>query len=207
LKRALPFTLAVALYCAAKAAHAPSALVVAKPLPVLALAWAVMGHGARGRRLGVLTGLLFSAAGDVLLEVGRFLPGLVAFLLAHVAYTAAFLSDMKKPALFRALPFAVWGALLFDHVRPGLGALAGPVAVYVVAISTMMWRAAARVREQPPGGAWAGLLGAVSFGLSDSLIALDRFASPIPWASVPIMLFYFLGQAGIAMSALDKETP
>lgn len=211
MKRALPFTLAVALFVGLSAAHASSALVVAKPLPVLALAWAVAGGGAGLSHLlrrGVIVGLLLSAAGDVLLELGLFLPGLLAFLGAHLAYIVAFVSDTRAKAPLRALPFALWGALLFFHVRPGLGTLAGPVAVYVAAICTMMWRAAARVGSPPrPRGAWAGLLGAVSFGLSDSLIAIDRFVAPIPGASFPILLFYWLGQAGIAAAALDKEAP
>jgi alkenylglycerophosphocholine hydrolase len=49
------------------------------------------------------------------------------------------------------------------------------------------------------------LFGAVSFGISDSLIAWNRFLAPVPNAFVPVMLFYWIGQAGIARAALDKE--
>ena len=210
MKRLAPFAIAVALYVVASAAGTPALRLAAKPLPVLVLAVAVAVAPGRpfALRRGVFIGLLFSAAGDVLLELDLFLPGLLAFLAAHVAYVVAFLSDTKAAALLRVLPFAIWGGLLFTHVQPRLGSLAGPVIVYIVAICTMMWRAAARVGSGPASqGAWAGLLGAVSFGLSDSLIALDRFATPIPHVSAPIMLFYWLGQAGIAKAAFDKESP
>ena len=81
----------------------------------------------------------------MLLEAGLFLPGLLAFLAAHVAYVAAFLSADRRPALGRALPFLAWGLGAFALLRPGLGPMAVPVAVYVAVICTMMWRAAARV--------------------------------------------------------------
>jgi len=47
-----------------------------------------------------------------------------------------------------------------------------------------------------------GLAGAVAFGASDTLIAFDRFAAPIPRVRWPIMVLYWLGQSGIAASAV-----
>jgi uncharacterized membrane protein YhhN len=47
-----------------------------------------------------------------------------------------------------------------------------------------------------------GLAGAVAFGASDTLIAFDRFSAPIPGARWPIMVLYWLGQAGLAASAV-----
>ena len=208
MKRLAPFAIAVALYVLASGAGNPPLRLAAKPLPVLVLAVALLPGRPFALRRGVFIGLLFSAAGDVLLELDSFLPGILAFLGAHAAYVVAFLSDTKAAAPLRALPFALWGGLLFTYIQPRLDSLAGPVVVYVVAICTMMWRAAARVGSKPGlRGARAGLLGAVSFGLSDSLIALDRFSSPIPGVSAPIMLFYWLGQAGIAKAALEQEAP
>jgi uncharacterized membrane protein YhhN len=77
------------------------------------------------------------------------------------------------------------------------------VVAYVLAICTMLWRAAARVGREGPArpGEWAALGGAVLFALSDSLIAFDRFHAPIPSVEVRIMLLYWAGQLGIAASA------
>ena len=186
----------------------PAARVILKPLPVLLLVSAVAGARRSGLARGVMVGLCLSALGDVLLELDLFLPGLLAFLGAHLAYLAAFLSDTRALALPRALPCAAWGAGLFAFLRPGLGPMTLPVLVYMTAICTMMWRAAARIRpDRPAAGAWAGMLGAVSFGLSDSLIALDRFGAPLPYAGAAVMMLYWAGQIGIAAAALDAGAP
>ncbi len=129
----------------------------------------------------------------------------MAFLGAHLAYLAAFVATTRTPALGRALPFAAWGAILLFRLWPELGSLAGPVTFYVIAICAMMWRAAARVDRKSGLGALAGLLGAVSFGISDSLLAWDRFHMKGGGGFLPVMLFYWLGQAGIARAAQGKE--
>lgn len=174
-----------------------------KPIPVVVLAlWvAARNHEWLGRL--VVAGLLLSALGDVVLEAGRFLPGLVAFLAAHVAYVAAFVADERRLRLALLLPFAAWTAGAFALLRPGLGEMAAPVAAYVAVITVMMWRAAARVGggRTPLATARLGALGAVAFGASDTLVAFDRFRQPVPHAGLAIMLLYWLGQLGIAASA------
>lgn len=173
---------------------------VTKPVPVLCLAGWVASRPSRSGWL-VAGGLLLSALGDVLLETpDLFLAGLSAFLLAHVAYTAAFALLERRLRALRALPFAAYGLGLFAWLRPGLGELARPVAAYVVAICAMLWRAAAL-----PGGArsrvaWPALGGALLFAASDTLIGLDRFRAPIPGVRYPIILLYWLGQTGLALS-------
>ena len=192
------------LYFVGLAAGLPALCLATKPFPALALAaWVSLNNR---RALGRLTaaGLVLSAAGDVLLEVGLFLPGLLAFLGAHVAYVAAFLSADRRPALGRALPFVAWGLTAFALLHSGLGPMALPVAVYVAVICAMMWRAAARVGSPgtPALAAALGLAGALAFGASDTLIAFNRFGTPIPGVRWPIMILYWLGQAGIAASAV-----
>jgi uncharacterized membrane protein YhhN len=111
------------------------------------------------------------------------------------------LSVESRAALARALPFAAWGLVTFNLLRPGLGTLALPVGAYVVVITIMMWRAAARVGSpRARGAAWLGLAGAIAFGASDTLIAVTRFLQPIEGVRVPIMLLYWFGQWGIAAS-------
>jgi uncharacterized membrane protein YhhN len=204
--------LAVALYFAGLAWGAPALRFVVKPVPVLALGvWVLTDAAGRGRYARFLAlGLGLSATGDVLLEQpGRFLVGLAAFLLAHLAYVAAFLSETRRPALARALPFVAYAALLFSLLLPGLGALLVPVAVYVAALTAMQWRAAACVGATARGRAaeWTALAGAVLFALSDGLIGLDRFHAPIAHARYAIMLLYWLGQAGLALSARSVGRP
>ena len=176
---------------------------VAKPLPALVLAGWVVQRNDRALGRLVSIGLVVSALGDVLLEAGRFLPGLVAFLAAHVAYVAAFVADERRLRLARALPFVLWTASAFGLLRPGLGDMMVPVAVYVSVITVMMWRAAARVGSSTtqPLAARLGLAGAIAFGASDTLIAFDRFLQPTSGVQLPILVLYWLGQWGIAASA------
>jgi alkenylglycerophosphocholine/alkenylglycerophosphoethanolamine hydrolase len=202
----LAFSACVGAFFGAAALGHRSLELAAKPLPVLVLASGLVLLSRSPLRRGVAVGLLASALGDVLLGLDLFVPGLLAFLGAHVAYLAAFLGDQKKPAVVRALPFAAWGILLFIRLWPALGNLALPVAFYVLAICAMMWRAAARVGRGSGPGAIAGLLGAICFGISDSVLAWDRFLAGGGGAVLPVMLFYWLGQAGIARAALDEES-
>ena len=192
------------LYFVALGAGLPALRLAVKPFPVLALAaWVATRCREPFARLTTV-GLVLSAIGDLQLERGLFLPGLLAFLAAHVAYVAAFLSTDRRPAIGRALPFLAWGLAAFVLLRPGLGPMALPVGVYVAVICTMMWRAAARVGSPgtPALAALLALAGAVAFGASDTLIAFDRFSAPVPGARWPIMILYWLGQAGIAGSAV-----
>ena len=175
---------------------------VVKPLPVLALMLWVLRAPKSAYRNRLAAGLVLSLVGDVLIE-WNFVAGLAAFLLAHIAYVAAFLADEARPRLLRALPIAAYGAGMTAFLWPSLGGLRPAVLAYVVAICTMVWRAAARVGRSgaPRPREWAGLGGAILFALSDTLIALDRFHAPIPGVRLPIILLYWTGQLGIAGSA------
>lgn len=186
--------------------QAPSLRLIVKPLPVLALAaWLLARSASRTSYAWRLAlGLGLSALGDVLLELpSGFLPGLGAFLLAHLVYVAAFVGETRALRPLRALPFAAYGVTLFACLRSGLGSLAVPVAVYAAALSAMQWRAAACVGATGRGrlAEGLGLGGAVLFALSDSLIGLDRFHAPLAGARYAIILLYWAGQAGLALSA------
>lgn len=180
--------------------------VFVKPLPVWALAGWILLRPARTTPLGraVVVGLLLSSVGDVLLELeGLFLPGLVAFLLAHVSYLVGFSRSAPRLALPRALPFVAYAGLLVAVLWSGLGAMQVPVAAYAVTISAMMWRASVRVDDPPRVATVLGLCGAAVFAFSDTLIALDRFNEPIEGVRIPIIVTYWLGQLLIAASVED----
>lgn len=196
---------AALLYLAGLAVDAPALRLLSKPVPVLALAALVLSGRRDGYAAALTGGLTLSALGDLLLEVpGHFVAGLATFLCAHLAYTAAFISDERRLRIGRALPFALWLLGAYVWIRPGLGEMTVPVVVYMLAIGTMMWRAAARWGNHP--GATAALAGAVLFGLSDTLIAIDRFRVPLPGEPYAIILLYWAGQAGIAASARGRAS-
>jgi uncharacterized membrane protein YhhN len=98
-------------------------------------------QGAFDRR--VVAGLLLSVAGDALLLSSRrpaFVGGLVAFLLAHVAYVLAF-AAVARPSAGAAAAVVLATAAVLAWLWPRLGDLRAAVAVYCAVISAMLWLA------------------------------------------------------------------
>ena len=126
----------------------------------------------------VLAALLLSWMGDALLLSSAervFFGGLVAFLLAHVAYTAAFWVSGAPALLFAIalLGFGVVGVLAVRWLWPHL--LAGdrpPVVAYVAVIVVMC---AAATDSSRTAGSFVPAVGAVCFLVSDIAVARDRF--------------------------------
>jgi uncharacterized membrane protein YhhN len=182
---------------------------VFKPLTTLLIIVYAAPRGARrpAVRRWVLIGLGLSLCGDVALlwpEQG-FLPGLVSFLLAHLAYLRAFTRDGVRLAA-RPLPFVLYGLLaalilwqLWPGVPPGLRL---PVLAYVVCLASMAAQAAVVAQHaRHPAERKAGrvlAIGGALFLLSDALLATNRFATPLPWSGLWILLSYWLAQWCIA---------
>ncbi len=181
---------------------------ISKPVPVLAMAlWLGLLPLKRRYQWAVITGLLLSATGDVLLSWSdeTFLPGLIAFLLGHVAYIIAFLSDSRGLYPGRALLAYAYGALAYGYLYTAgdLGEMTIPVLAYVIVICAMLWRASCRVGA--PGiyvrSTWVGLAGAAFFTLSDTLLAAGMFAGQRPLGPHAVIITYWIGQLGITLSA------
>ena len=205
--------LAGALYLAGLASDHFWLRLCAKPWPILALiATLSAASGPRSERAHyprwIVRGLWLCLLGDLLLEERDklFLPGVLAFLAGHVCYLVAYTGADRRLRPLLALPIGLWGAGLFLHLRPGLGHMTIPLAVYAGVLCAMMWRAAALLGGEALGERAALLAagGALLFGISDSLIALNRWGGGIPHARYAIITLYWLGQAGITGSALRK---
>lgn len=189
--------------------HAALLCLLVKPLPVLALLGWLHDAPPSDYRRWISLGLIFSLIGDVLLAwpVDLFVFGLGAFLVAHLAYLKAYLSDCRRLALLPLiLALSVGAVLLGILIGSGLGPLTVPVIVYGTAISAMLWRALARLGSGvPQRSALLAAGGAVAFVFSDSVIGINRFVSPFNAAPYIIILSYWLGQWGIAASAFDND--
>ena len=153
----------------------------------------------RDMRVWFVAALLFSLLGDIFLMLprDRFVLGLGAFLVAHLAYTVGLNLHTDENWLF-AVPVAIIVALLATRLvrgirRGGEAALLGPVIAYVVVIGAMVVSAVAS------GNALAAT-GALLFMGSDALIGETRFVHPHRGAGVAIMVTYHLGQAGLVLS-------
>ncbi|WP_181178966.1 lysoplasmalogenase [Methylibium rhizosphaerae] len=183
---------------------------VFKPLAtVLVIAHAAGSTGDTGvRRRWVLAGLVLSLAGDVALLWPQqgFLPGLVAFLLAHLCYLVAFTRGVRlaaQPLAFAA--YALVAGAVLSFLWPGVPApLQLPVLAYVVALAAMAAQAACWWWHARGSGldarARLAALGGALFVLSDALLATDKFQGPLPHASVWVLSTYWLAQWLIASS-------
>lgn len=189
----------VLVYGLLRLAGADGVALACKPLPV---AWFAAWVFLRGRGPGarvLAAALALDAVADVVIDLA-FLGGLAVFLVGHVARIVAFTLDRRSLEPWRALPFAALVLVVGAVVVPTAGALGPPIALYALVIGAMGWRAAARVGASPD--AWLGLVGAVLYLTSDTLIAADRFLAPLPAGSLWVMATYWGAQALIARSAL-----
>lgn len=195
---------AIAAYMLAWLLDWPTLAMATKPVPVLCLLGFLLPPRTRDAAL-IGGGLVLSAIGDLLLEASPalFLPGLAAFLLAHVLYVAAFVGRTGKPHLLRLVPVVAFSWLVYGWLAPNLGAMRMPVLAYVVVISAMLWRAAAQVGEDRTGALrpWLALLGAALFAISDVMVAYTRFVDPGSALKPLLMLLYWAGQVGITASS------
>ena len=180
---------------------------VFKPLTtglILALALTAPGPRLARYKLAIAIGLAFSLAGDVFLMLpgDLFLPGLLSFLLAHIAYLVAFTSDV--PFGSRPLAFLAWfgiGVPMLLLQWPGVPVpLRIPVVLYNIFILTMAGQAASRALTLRVRGAWAAAFGAALFVLSDTMIGLDRFRPGVKLTPVLVLGTYYAAQWLIAFS-------
>jgi uncharacterized membrane protein YhhN len=179
----------------------------AKPGTLLALIVVALVLGAADTAAGVwlLVGLVFGLAGDVFLlgdTDTRFRLGLSSFLVGHLAFVVSFTRLGLDPPGWQWAAWLVLFACLIATRRVvpatmlrGGRALAFPVAVYTVVIGAMVIVAF-------DTGHPVIAVGATVFAASDSLLAVDRFVAPRPWAPVAVMVTYHLGQALIVAGLL-----
>ena len=184
---------------------------ISKPGVMIALfLWLVTSVGLDGALLWFGLGILFSLLGDVLLMIAfnrLFIPGLVAFLLAHVLYVMGFNTPLPQPSAWSFILAIVVGLSAVRLLRRILAPLAAkgqahlriPVIVYGAAISIMLLSAFMKLTDLS-WNALAALLvstGAFLFYLSDVILAWIKFVTPIQNGRVYNSLTYHLGQIAL----------
>lgn len=181
-------------------------LYVAKPLTTLCVvATAVIAHGHHGDtyRWLIIAGLCLSLLGDVFLMLPHdgFVPGLLSFLIAHVLFTVAFVTEAGFGVhLWILLALALPSGVVLSRLFPYLGKLKVPVFVYVAAIVIMAWQGWERWFSTREVGALAAAIGTLLFLVSDSTLALNKFRNPFRSAEVIVLSTYFVSIWLIATS-------
>lgn len=156
----------------------------------------------------ILAGLAFSWFGDMFL-VGQspefFYAGLVAFLLGHLAYIAAFAIHGISGRWFfaAALPVAIAATLVTIWLTPHIAPyLLVPVRTYTLVISLMVVMS---LGARGAGGPGLIVAGAVLFYLSDLSVAALRLVET-DWPTYVLGLpFYYAGQVLLALSTRSQS--
>ena len=193
---------------------------VAKPLTMVfliaaALAIADAHHASAFLVAAMTAALVLSLVGDVFLMLPEdspsadrnFVFGLGAFLLAHVAYIAAFarlhahagyaISFVLTGLVLAGAMFATVGLPIGRAAREEDPALAVPVLAYVTVISLMVvaawWTGDMRI-----------IPGALLFAASDAMIGWTRFVRKDWELDVPIIVTYHLAQILLVLGLVRR---
>ncbi|WP_078382446.1 lysoplasmalogenase [Sutcliffiella halmapala] len=150
----------------------------------------------------ILVGLVLSLFGDIFLMLpkDRFLPGLIAFLLAHICYIIAFLQlpVQQEVNVFFTIGLMVVALFFFAILQKQIQKNSGlqlviAVFFYIVLITAMVWCAVATANLLI-------IVGAVLFYFSDATLAWDRFVKPLKLRSYLVMSTYFSAQYLFALA-------
>lgn len=210
----IPFLAAVGIYSGTvqfnKSGEIWTAFV--KILPIYCLVLFVFLHGwshfkAQKFPKLIVIGLICSSVGDVLLDFDLFIFGMIAFGVAQGFYIWAF---QFKPyfwllgGLFYAI-VVLFYVLLFNNLDEFV-VIGFPI--YGMLLVTMSWRAIARIWLEDDD-TWRITrilcgIGSVLFVVSDGVIAINKFYTPIPQSGLIIMVTYYLAQFTIALSVLSS---
>jgi uncharacterized membrane protein YhhN len=160
-------------------------------------------------------GIVFSMIGDIFLMISYtrfsnrwFLPGLAAFLLAHVAYITGLNIPLGGTSLIWAIGIGIILAMTAARVlrrilagvrEKGLRRLVWPVVAYGTIITLMLLSAILTIYRPDWKSSASGLvsLGAMLFYSSDIVLAWNKFVKPIRNGRLINMVAYHLGQMAL----------
>jgi len=144
--------------------------------------------------------------------VFSFMPGLSAFLLAHLCFIKVVLQKMGKANLNKTLlSFIIFFAFLFGLLfvlKGHLEKMQIPVIVYGIVITSFGALSLANYLQNKTKAALVLLIGALVFISSDSMLALNKFYKSFALLNLMVMFTYIVAQYLIfrAMLLYDKKT-
>jgi len=197
----------------------PLVNLIAKPLIMITLAGYYLSNTTRRSSL-FLIAMSFCWLGDVLLMFQSeqqlfFMAGLGSFLIGHVLYIICYrqmrntersngLLGTQKVRF--SLPILLAGTGLVVILYPSLGELTLPVMIYALVITLMSLQALFRFGLTNQKSFIFIFTGALLFMTSDSLLAINKFLTPFPYASLCIMFTYIAAQYFIAEGSIAHHT-
>ena len=205
---ALPRLIALADWVAVAVDRRPLEYVL-KPATMVALGAVVLALDLPGCQLRwwYLAAIILSLAGDVFLMLPEsamnpelsFVAGLGSFLVAHVLYVVGMVllgvsgGWLVIGTVAAVLVIVTVGRRVIAGARATDRRLFAPVMAYVVVIAVM-------IATSFGTGIIVGIVGALLFGFSDSVIGWTRFLRDFPHSRVVVMVTYHLGQVGLVLA-------
>jgi uncharacterized membrane protein YhhN len=183
--------------------YTPSVLTtLLKIVPITMLAILVIRATGDWKRIGILAALGFSACGDIFMESDKFIFGLSSFLIAHICYLVVFCRNIEFNRLRVLLALILVSSTFISAtiLSPNLGELAIAVYFYIGVITIMGITTSLGAKNHP-----MVILGALTFMVSDSIIAFNRFDAPIEGARYAIMITYYLAQYLLTVDARNNR--
>ena len=185
-----------------------------KPLLLPLLLYAVQIHKPFETKNLLLISLLFSWLGDcVLLFADQdelyFIIGLALFLVAHLFLVFLFIDQKRETFQQKNSKFSIGIGLIAIYLIgmlllliPGLGDLKLPVTLYAIVISIMLSLALRGIYHWEKESKHIVFIGAISFVISDSILAIDKFYTGISKDTFWVMLTYLIAQFCITYGIL-----
>lgn len=169
---------------------------VFKPLTtilIIALALFIYLNLPGSYQLFVLIALVFALIGDIfLLRKKWFLYGIIAFSVAHLSFTAAFVSLFGfSLSLLPLIILLIFGLMVYFFLKNDLHKYAVPVAFYILIIILMVWQAVGLLYQSEAPVFWALPGAAILFAFSDFVIAYNKFKQSFEAAEPLILSTYW----------------
>lgn len=174
-------------------------------IPLLLILFLVSFKSIKNRiHIFLLAGLIFSWAGDIVLQLSAkyaniFVIGLACFLFAHIMYILVFLltpgkNYIQKQRIYILIPVAIYGIVLLSFLYGDLSEMRIPVILYTIVILIMLAGAINRKEKVNLMSYTMVLAGAIFFIISDSVIAINKFSNKFESSETIIMSTYIVAQ-------------
>jgi uncharacterized membrane protein YhhN len=191
---------------------------LAKPAVMIILfLWLSTSIGLSGASLWFGLGILLSLTGDVLLMISLdrlFMAGLVAFLLAHLAYLIGFnvpIPEISAWGFALAIIVGLGGMRVIRRILTALAAngqvrMQTPIIIYGTVISLMLLSAMMKMTDITWNTNAATLVGvgAFLFYISDIILAWHKFVAPIQHGRIYNIGAYHLGQIALIAGVIAQ---
>ena len=185
------------------------AYIVIKPIPLLILAGYLLVTPFHVSLVGLLPWVLFAAIifgllGDIFLLFEKyFLYGLIAFLLGHLAFLYIFIQSPLSFSYWIFVLLAIgisYGWLIVNHlIKDQRKKYIIPVIIYLTVIIAMIYS----VLLMENGSKLYLVSGALAFGISDGILAFNKFIRPFKMAQFFILATYYSAQLFLCAGVIE----